>query len=46
MSGTDRLPDYMRMFYQALFDVYTEIEEEMAKEGKSFWVYYAKKAVR
>ena len=46
-SAIDRLPEYMKVFYQALLDVYTEIDEEMAKvEGRSYWVYYAKKAVR
>ena len=34
------------MCYQALLDVYSEIEEEMAKEGRSYRVYYAKEAVR
>ena len=36
----------MRVCYRALLDVYSEIEEEMAKEGRSYRFYYAKEAVR
>lgn len=41
----DTLPDYMKYIYQALLGVYEEIEEETAKEGKSYRIYYAKEAV-
>ena len=46
VSAIDQLPEYMRVCYQALLYVYSEIEEEMAKEGRSYRLYYAKEAVR
>ncbi|KAJ9671957.1 hypothetical protein PVL29_025551 [Vitis rotundifolia] len=46
ISAIDQLPEYMRVCYQALLDVYSEIEEEMAKEGRSYRVYYAKEAMK
>nr|CAN60658.1 hypothetical protein VITISV_029939 [Vitis vinifera] len=46
ISAIDQLPEYMRVCYRALLDVYSEIEEEMAKEGRSYRLYYAKEAVR
>ncbi|RVW37312.1 (-)-germacrene D synthase [Vitis vinifera] len=46
ISVIDQLPEYMRVCYRALLDVYSEIEEEMAKEGRSYRFYYAKEAVR
>lgn len=42
----DDLPDYMQIFYGALLNVVSEIEEEMAKEGRSYRVYYVKESVR
>ncbi|RVW37342.1 (-)-germacrene D synthase [Vitis vinifera] len=44
ISAIDQLPEYMRVCYQALLYVYSEIEEEMAKEGRSYRLYYAKEA--
>ncbi|KAJ9671856.1 hypothetical protein PVL29_025515 [Vitis rotundifolia] len=35
-SSVDQLPDYMKPCYQALLDVYEEMEEEMAKEGNLY----------
>ena len=40
-----RLPDYMKDFYKALLDVYSEIEENMANQGTSYRFYYAKEEV-
>ncbi|KAF3456000.1 hypothetical protein FNV43_RR00643 [Rhamnella rubrinervis] len=34
--------EYMKYCYQALLDVYEEIEQLMTKEGRSYSVYYAK----
>ncbi|KAG5546354.1 hypothetical protein RHGRI_018511 [Rhododendron griersonianum] len=45
MRALDQLPAYMKLFYQALLDVYNEIDDEMAKEGKSYATEYAKSAV-
>ncbi|XP_063940058.1 sesquiterpene synthase 2-like [Daucus carota subsp. sativus] len=33
ISSLDKLPDYMRVCYQALLDVFSKAEEEMVKEG-------------
>ena len=42
----DQLPEYMRLCYGALLDVYTEMEEELSKEGiMGYRVHYAKAAV-
>ncbi|KAJ1441934.1 Terpenoid cyclases/protein prenyltransferase alpha-alpha toroid [Sesbania bispinosa] len=38
----DFLPEYMKFCYNPLLDVYEEIEQEMAKEGRAFCVIYAK----
>lgn len=35
----------MKVFYQALLDVYNEIEEETVKAGRSYRAHYAKEAV-
>lgn len=35
----------MKVFYEALLDVYEEMEELMTKEGKPYRVQYAKEAV-
>ncbi|PHT67839.1 hypothetical protein T459_27326 [Capsicum annuum] len=38
----DRLPDYMKISYKALLDLYEDYEKEMSSNGKSHLVYYAK----
>ena len=35
----------MKCFYRALLDLYEEMEQEMAKEGKLYRVHYAKELV-
>ncbi|PHU14596.1 hypothetical protein BC332_15801 [Capsicum chinense] len=42
VSAMDSLPPYMRPFYQAILDIFNEIEEELTKEGKSDRVYYGR----
>ncbi|KDP31579.1 hypothetical protein JCGZ_14804 [Jatropha curcas] len=46
ISMKDQLPDYMKVYFQALLDFYSEIEEETTKEGRSFCVHYAKEAMK
>ncbi|KAA8526921.1 hypothetical protein F0562_008850 [Nyssa sinensis] len=46
VSCIDQLPDYMKLCYEALLDVYEEIEEEMAKQGNLYRVHYAKGAIK
>ncbi|KAJ6760804.1 TERPENE SYNTHASE 2-RELATED [Salix purpurea] len=45
-KSMDRLPDYMQICYEALLNVYTEIEEKVAKEGWSYRVHYGKEAMK
>ncbi|KAL6311112.1 hypothetical protein AAG906_025864 [Vitis piasezkii] len=45
-SSIDQLPDYMKCFYRALLDLYEEMEQEMAKEGKLYRVHYAKELMK
>ncbi|KAI4356604.1 hypothetical protein L6164_000615 [Bauhinia variegata] len=42
ISRMDFLPEYMRVCFQAVLDVYEEIGQEMTKEGRAFCVDYAK----
>ncbi|KAB1202345.1 (-)-germacrene D synthase [Morella rubra] len=44
-SCLDQLPAYMKLVYNALLDVFEEIEEDLSKEGRQYDVYYAKEAV-
>ncbi|XP_059284193.1 sesquiterpene synthase 15b-like isoform X1 [Lycium ferocissimum] len=50
IDATEHLPSYMKLFYNALLDVYSEVEKDLAKENKSFRVNYSiaakKKLVR
>ncbi|KAG6689189.1 hypothetical protein I3842_11G162000 [Carya illinoinensis] len=45
ISAIDILPEYMKLIYQALLDVYDEIEVETAKDGRPFCSHYAKESV-
>ncbi|KAH7861584.1 hypothetical protein Vadar_028030 [Vaccinium darrowii] len=46
-SALDQLrPDYMKLLYQKLLDTYNWIDDEMAKQGLSYRVEYAKSAVK
>uniref|UniRef100_F6H239 (-)-germacrene D synthase n=1 Tax=Vitis vinifera TaxID=29760 RepID=F6H239_VITVI len=45
-GSIDQLPDYMKLCYQALLDVFEEIEEEMTKQEKPYRVHYAKQAMK
>nr|QIQ55993.1 putative terpene synthase 1 [Eremophila drummondii] len=42
----DRLPDYMKICYRALLDLYSQYEEELGQQGRSFAVNYAKQAMK
>ncbi|RVW33173.1 Valencene synthase [Vitis vinifera] len=44
-NSIDSLPEYMKPCYQAVLDVYKEIEEK-ENEERPYCVHYAKKAVR
>ncbi|KAK7313005.1 hypothetical protein VNO77_37322 [Canavalia gladiata] len=40
------LPKYMKFCYQALLDVFKEIEQEMDKQGRAFCAIYAKNEIK
>nr|CAE47439.1 germacrene D synthase [Solidago canadensis] len=42
----DTFPDYMKVIYKSLLDIYEEMEEIMEKNGKAYQVDYAKEAMR
>ncbi|KAJ9676225.1 hypothetical protein PVL29_024963 [Vitis rotundifolia] len=46
INSIDHLPEYMKLSYMALLDVYKEIEEEMEKEGNQYRVHYAKEVTK
>nr|AAL25826.1 cyclase [Nicotiana tabacum] len=46
VGAMDSLPAYLRPIYQGLLDVFNEMEEVMAKEGKADRIYYAKKEMK
>ena len=39
------LPEYMKICYQALLDVYTEMEDKLANEGNLYAIHYARESV-
>ncbi|KAL4272665.1 hypothetical protein GQ457_13G002760 [Hibiscus cannabinus] len=41
----DQLPDFMKISYKALLDVYEEMEQLMAEQGRQYRVEYARKAM-
>ncbi|XP_070011818.1 sesquiterpene synthase 12-like isoform X3 [Nicotiana tabacum] len=45
-GAMDSLPTYLRSIYQGLLDVFNEMEEVLAKEGKADRIYYAKKEMK
>ncbi|KAL3576762.1 hypothetical protein D5086_022045 [Populus alba] len=44
-TSMEDLPDYTKVWFEALFVSSSEIEEETTKEGRSYCVSYAKEAV-
>ncbi|XP_058220635.1 (-)-germacrene D synthase-like [Rhododendron vialii] len=46
VSTLDQLPDYMKLVYQTVLDTYNIIDDEMAKQGRSYGVKYAKSALK
>ncbi|XP_058219951.1 (-)-germacrene D synthase-like isoform X2 [Rhododendron vialii] len=46
VNAPDQLPDYIKHFYQKILDTYNMIEDEMAKQGRSYRVEYAKSALK
>ncbi|KAK3199554.1 hypothetical protein Dsin_022969 [Dipteronia sinensis] len=41
INTIDVLPDYMKLIYRSVLDVYSEGEEELSKDGRSYCMRYA-----
>nr|QNC49793.1 terpene synthase 12a [Leucophyllum frutescens] len=41
ISEIHRLPEYIKPFYKAIFELYEQFEEELSKEGRSYATYFA-----
>ncbi|CBI31269.3 unnamed protein product, partial [Vitis vinifera] len=46
ISSIDHLPEYMKLFYVTLLDLYKEIDQELEKDGNQYRVYYAKEVLK
>ncbi|PRQ31570.1 putative lyase [Rosa chinensis] len=46
ISAMDILPEYMKICYQALLDVYREMEEKLAIEGNLYAIHYARESMK
>lgn len=46
IDSINQLPDYMKVYYRSLLAVFNEIEEQVAKQGKAYHIYYAKEAMK
>ncbi|GLT67330.1 hypothetical protein SLA2020_396460 [Shorea laevis] len=46
ITAANQLPEYMKLAFQTLLDIYCEIEEYMAAEGKLNRVHYAREALK
>nr|J7LMP2.1 RecName: Full=Bicyclogermacrene synthase; AltName: Full=Terpene synthase 5; Short=LdTPS5 [Phyla dulcis]AFR23369.1 bicyclogermacrene synthase [Phyla dulcis] len=46
ISCLDQLPDYMKLIYKTVLEVYDEIEEEMIKQGTSYRTAYGIEAIK
>ncbi|CAO2835988.1 unnamed protein product [Amaranthus hypochondriacus] len=44
-SCIDQLPDYMKLFYHAILDTIGEIEQNLAREGRSYAIHYLQQQV-
>ncbi|KAF2309598.1 hypothetical protein GH714_004059 [Hevea brasiliensis] len=42
IDATDELPDYMKVFYKELLNLFEETENIASKEGRSYCAYYVK----
>ncbi|PRQ31630.1 putative lyase [Rosa chinensis] len=46
ISAINQLPEYMKVCYQELLGIYSEIEESLANEGKLYRIHYAREAFK
>ncbi|KAB2610037.1 (-)-germacrene D synthase-like [Pyrus ussuriensis x Pyrus communis] len=46
VSAMDQLTEYMKVCYRALLDVYSEIQEKLAHDGKLHQIHHAREAMK
>ncbi|XP_031387316.1 (-)-germacrene D synthase-like [Punica granatum] len=46
INAADELPGYMQVCYPALLDVYSGLEDMLAEQGRSYYLYYMKEAMK
>ncbi|KAK9209542.1 hypothetical protein WN944_001909 [Citrus x changshan-huyou] len=46
IGAMDILPEYMKVLYKALLDTYNEVEQDLAKEGRSSYLRYDKEKMQ
>ncbi|KAL9444332.1 hypothetical protein AB3S75_017506 [Citrus x aurantiifolia] len=46
IGAMDKLPQYMKILYKALLDTYNEIEQDLAKDGRSSYLRYDKEKLQ
>ncbi|XP_055816949.1 vetispiradiene synthase 3-like [Solanum dulcamara] len=46
INEIDRLPDYMKISYKALLDLYKDYENVLSRDGRSHVVYHAKERMK
>jgi len=44
-TSMEDLPDYMKLFFEALIGFFDEIEQETGKEGRPYCVHYSREMV-
>ncbi|KAG6775560.1 hypothetical protein POTOM_019038 [Populus tomentosa] len=45
-TSMEDLPDYMKLFFEALIGFFDEIEQETAKEGRPYCVHYSREMLK
>ncbi|XP_024044718.1 (-)-germacrene D synthase-like [Citrus clementina] len=46
INAIDQLPEYMKLCYRALINVYSEVEKDLASQAKLYRLHYAKEAMK
>ncbi|KAL6999376.1 (-)-germacrene D synthase [Sarracenia purpurea var. burkii] len=46
IGAMDQLPDYMKLIYKELLDLYNMMDKDLAKEGRSYQVGYSKSKMK
>ncbi|KAJ4821988.1 hypothetical protein Tsubulata_007541 [Turnera subulata] len=46
IESMDMLPEYMKLCYRTLLDIYEEIERDLEKHGRSYLVHYSKEEMK